>query len=62
MRPGDWVIGDDDGVIVVPRSQAVETANRSLAVVERESRELAEIDEGRTLGEIAELTKWDQTR
>ena len=60
IRPGDWIIGDDDGVIVVPRSQAVETANRSLAVVERESREFAEMDKGRTLGEIAELSKWDQ--
>ena len=62
VRPGDWIIGDDDGVIVVPRAQAVETANRSLAVVERESREFAEMDKGRTLGEIAELTKWDQAR
>jgi 3-hexulose-6-phosphate synthase / 6-phospho-3-hexuloisomerase len=62
VRTGDWVIGDDDGVIVVPREQAVETANRSLAVVERESRELSEIGEGRTLGEISELMKWEQKR
>jgi 3-hexulose-6-phosphate synthase/6-phospho-3-hexuloisomerase len=62
VRPGDWVVGDDDGVVVIPREQAVEIANRSLAVVERESRELSEIEGGRTLGEIAELTRWDQKR
>ncbi len=60
VRTGDWVIGDDDGVIVVPREQAVEMANRALSVVEREAREKAEIEAGRTLGQVAELERWEQ--
>ena len=62
IQPGDWVIADDDGVVVVPGERAVETANRALAVVEREAREKAEIQEGSTLGKIAELDKWDQQK
>lgn len=62
VRPGDWVIADDDGVVVVPRERAVEIANRALAVVERESREKAEIEQGRTLAEVSELQRWEQKR
>jgi 3-hexulose-6-phosphate synthase/6-phospho-3-hexuloisomerase len=62
IHPGDWVIADADGVVIIPREKAVETANRSLAVVEREAREKAEIMEGSTLGQLAELEKWEQKR
>ena len=59
IRTGDWVIADDDGVIVVPREQAVAIANRAQSVFERERREKGEIESGRTLGEIAELKRWE---
>lgn len=62
IRPGDWVIADADGVIIVPQEKAVETANRALAVVEREAREKAEIMKGSTLGKVAELERWEQKR
>ncbi len=62
VRPGDWVIADDDGVVVVPGERAVEIANRAAVVVERESREKAEIDAGSTLAEVSELERWEQHR
>lgn len=62
ISTGDWIIADDDGVIVVPKEQAVGIANRAMSVMERERREKAEIDAGRTLGEIAELERWHQQR
>jgi len=62
VRTGDWVIADDDGVVVVPQERAVEIANRALAVVEREGREKAEIDAGSTLGKVVELARWEQRR
>lgn len=59
IRTGDWIIADDDGVIVVPGEQAVAIANRAQSVYEREQREKGEIEQGRTLGEIAELKRWE---
>jgi 3-hexulose-6-phosphate synthase/6-phospho-3-hexuloisomerase len=62
IRTGDWVVGDDDGVVVIPQEKAVEVANRAQAVVEREEREMAEIEDGGTLGKISELMRWEQLR
>jgi len=62
IETGDWVVADDDGVIVVPGERAVEIANRALSVLERESREKSEIEGGRTLAEIAELQRWQQQK
>jgi len=62
VRTGDWVIADDDGVVVVPQERVVDIANRALAVVEREGREKAEIDAGSTLGKVVELERWEQQR
>jgi 3-hexulose-6-phosphate synthase/6-phospho-3-hexuloisomerase len=58
--PGDWIVGDDDGVVVVPASHAVEIANRAMSVLETENRLRAEIDAGGTLSELAELIKWEK--
>jgi len=62
IRTGDWIIGDDDGVVVIAQEKIVEVANRAQAVVEREEREMAEIDEGSTLGKVSELMRWEQLR
>ena len=35
VSPGDWIIGDDDGVCVIPRDKAVEYTNRAMDVLER---------------------------
>jgi len=60
IRSDDWIIGDDDGLVVIPREKAVEVANRAQSVAEREEREMSEIDNGSTLGEISELMRWEQ--
>ena len=60
-EPGDWIVGDDDGVMVLPRSQAVELANRAMDVLEKENRLRGEIDAGKTLAEVAYLQKWEKT-
>lgn len=58
--PGDWVFGDDDGVVVIPQKRAVEITNRAMDVLERENRIRKEIEEGGTLGKITELLKWEK--
>jgi 3-hexulose-6-phosphate synthase/6-phospho-3-hexuloisomerase len=60
VRPGDWIVGDDDGVMVLPKEQAVELANRAMDVLEKENRMRGEIDAGKTLAEVAYLRKWEK--
>jgi 3-hexulose-6-phosphate synthase/6-phospho-3-hexuloisomerase len=62
VHPGDWIVGDDDGVMVLPRAQAVELANRAMDVLEKENRLRGEIEAGKTLSEVAYLQKWEKAR
>jgi len=61
VRPGDWIVGDADGVLVVPRAKAVEVANRAMYCLEAENRIRAEIrGAGETLAKVADLYKWEK--
>jgi 3-hexulose-6-phosphate synthase/6-phospho-3-hexuloisomerase len=62
VRNGDWIIGDENGLMVVPQERAVEVANRAVDVMERENRVREEIKRGRTLSSVQELEKWEQIR
>jgi len=60
VRTGDWIIGDENGVVVVPREKSVEIANRALEVLERENRLREEIKQGKTLSSVLELERWEK--
>jgi 3-hexulose-6-phosphate synthase/6-phospho-3-hexuloisomerase len=60
VETGDWILGDDDGVTVLPQKQAVEYTNRAMDVLEKENRIRAEIKEGRTLAEVTDLLRWEK--
>jgi 3-hexulose-6-phosphate synthase/6-phospho-3-hexuloisomerase len=60
IHTGDWVVGDDNGVMVIPKDIAVEIANRAMYWMEKESREMKEIDEGSTLAKVSELLRWEK--
>ena len=60
VRGGDWVVGDDSGVVVVPQERAVEIANRAVNVFETENRLREEIRRGSTLSKQLELEKWEK--
>ncbi len=62
VEPGDWILGDDDGVVRIPRDQAAEWANRGMEWCERENRIREEIIQGGTYGQLAELEKWEKPR
>jgi 3-hexulose-6-phosphate synthase/6-phospho-3-hexuloisomerase len=59
IEPGDWIIGDESGVVVVPKNAAMEMANRAIDVNEKENRIREEIQRGSTLGQTMYLKKWD---
>ena len=59
--PGDWIVADDDGVMVLPAAQAVEMANRAADVLEAENRIRAEIrDSKSTLAKVVNLQRWEK--
>ena len=60
VETGDWVVGDDDGVVFLPRAKAVEIANRAVDRLEMENRVRKEISDGSTLGQVMDLYKWEK--
>jgi len=58
--PGDWIVGDESGVVVIPAGRAYEIARRALEVRKNEERIREEIRRGSTLSEVAELIKWEK--
>ena len=60
ISPGDWIVGDESGVVRIPRGKAVEVANRAQDVLEHENRLREEIRRKATLGSVAELHRWEK--
>ncbi|MBM4035476.1 MAG: bifunctional hexulose-6-phosphate synthase/ribonuclease regulator [Planctomycetes bacterium] len=61
INTGDWIVGDSDGLIVIPRPQAAEMANRAMDCLERENRIRGEIRaEHTTLAQVLELLRWEK--
>ena len=60
VENGDWILGDDDGVVVLPKTVAAEYANRGMDVLEKENRIREEIKEGSTLSEVTDLLRWEK--
>ncbi len=60
VRPGDWIIGDESGVVVIPAERAYEIARRAWEIRKTEERIREEIRRGSTLSEVAELIKWEK--
>ena len=59
VRPGDWIVGDESGVVVIPKERAYEIARRALEVRKNEERIREEIRRGSTLSRVADLVKWE---
>lgn len=60
VRPGDWIIGDESGIVVIPKERAYEIARRALEVWKNEDRLREEIRRGSTLSTVAELIRWEK--
>lgn len=60
VRNGDWIIGDESGVVVVPKERAYEIARRALEVRKNENRIREEIRRGDTLSGVMDLLRWEK--
>lgn len=60
VRPGDYIVGDDSGVVVIPKERAYEIARRAKEVEKGETRLYEEIRRGRTLSQVANLKRWEK--
>ncbi|MEN3013925.1 MAG: 3-hexulose-6-phosphate synthase [Endomicrobiia bacterium] len=58
--PGDWVVADEDGVVVIPKEKLIETANRAMDVLEKENRIRKEIKDGSSLSKVQNLLRWEK--
>lgn len=58
--PGDWIVGDESGVVVIPARRAYEVARRAMEIRKNEERIREEIRRGSTLSEVSELIKWEK--
>lgn len=62
VKPGDFIVGDDNGVVVIPRERGYEIARRAVEVEKNERRIREEIKRGKTLSEVLYLEKWEKKR
>ncbi|MBK7385217.1 MAG: orotidine 5'-phosphate decarboxylase [Methanothrix sp.] len=60
VRPGDYIVGDDSGVVVIPKERAYEIARRAKEVEKTEDRLFEEIRRGKTLSQVVNLEKWEK--
>lgn len=60
VRPGDWIVGDESGVVVLPAERAYEIARRAMEIRKTEERIREEIRRGSTLAQVGHLKKWEK--
>ncbi len=60
VKPGDYIVGDDNGVVVIPGERGYEIARRAVEVEKNELRIRDEIKRGKTLSEVLYLEKWEK--
>lgn len=61
ISPGDWILGDDDGVMVIPLPEADVWINHGMDCLEKENRIREEIvSEKSSLGKVIDVLKWER--
>lgn len=55
VTPGDWLVSDDDGVVVIPQARLAETVETASRIVEAEKRIAKAIRAGADLGKLLRI-------
>ena len=53
VSPGDWIVGDNSGLVVVPQSMLAEVAREAEKIHTKELRMAEALNQGKTLSEAA---------
>jgi RraA family protein len=60
VRQGDWIVGDDDGVVVVPQEVVTQIAQAGVAIEDKERQIAARIDSGERVADILSMRQiWE---
>lgn len=63
INPGDWIVGDDDGLMVIPKTEAGMRVNYGMDCLEKENRIRQEIlSEKSSLGKVIDVLKWEKSK
>ncbi|MBM4054470.1 MAG: bifunctional hexulose-6-phosphate synthase/ribonuclease regulator [Planctomycetes bacterium] len=61
VMPGDWLIGDEDGIMAIPQAESEISVNYGMDCLEKENRIRKEIlSEKSSLGKVTDLLKWEK--
>jgi len=60
VSSGDWIVADESGVVVIPKTRAYEIARRAREVYNTELRIREELRRGKTLSEVMNLLRWEK--
>ena len=61
INPGDWIIGDEDGLMVIPSREAEVRVNYGMDCLEKENRIRQEIvSEKSSLGKVLDVLRWEK--
>ncbi|HPP76806.1 3-hexulose-6-phosphate synthase [Methanospirillum sp.] len=60
VASGDWIIADESGVVVIPKTRAYEIARRAMEVYKTELRIREELRQGKTLSQVMNLLRWEK--
>jgi 4-hydroxy-4-methyl-2-oxoglutarate aldolase len=55
---GDWVVADNDGVIILPRNQAHDIIKKGLSRYEKEKKMMKELEKGKNILSLMGLESW----
>jgi 4-hydroxy-4-methyl-2-oxoglutarate aldolase len=58
VHPGDLVLGDSDGIVVVPRDRLSETLEEARQILRKEEQIQAEIERGKTIFDMLGLNRF----
>ena len=52
VKPGDWIFGDDCGVVVIDKEIAIDVINEAVKIKKNENKILLQLEEGKSLSDI----------